>query len=405
MRSRWHRLAAWILSLALVVAVAGIPPVQADGGGGFSSPPGGAGRRIVTFDRSYAVGQIAWRSAISTAGASVIKALPIVNGMVVTVPSAEAERAIRRLPGVAAVRPDVAIRIPSVGAAVAAIQQVGDFVPAGVSRIGATEVWATTRGDGVRVAILDTGVDRSHPDLADNVRGGYLAIRTGPYAGLGADAWDDDNGHGTLVAGVVAAADNGFGIAGVAPGAEIYAVKVMDSIGIGFISDIIDGIAWAIDNQMQVVNMSFGVGVDIPELQEAMLAAYTAGITLVAAAGNTGPDNALLDFPGQYLETIAVGAVDAGDHVARFSARGEKLEMVAPGVDVVSTALGGGYALASGTSLAAPHVAGAAALLLGARGPLSPNAVKTILVLTVEDIAEEPFGMGWGLVNARAVVP
>src|SRR5581483_2076963 len=214
------------------------------------------------------------------------------------------------------------------------------------------------RGDGIKVAVLDSGVDYNHPDLAANYAGGYNFVSSN------ADPLDDA-GHGTFVSGIIAANDDGNGIVGVAPDSKLYALKVLDSNGIGYVGDIIAALQWCVDHNIDIISMSFGLQSDSPALHDAIANAYSHGIVLVAAAGNVP---GTIDYPAAYSEVIAVGATDSNDVRAPFSATGSSLELVAPGVRVVSTypfSLGGPYHTDDGTSDSAPHVAGVAALIKG----------------------------------------
>ena len=227
-------------------------------------------------------------------------------------------------------------------------------LPWGVDRINAESVHSNNKGNGVKVAIIDTGIDISHPDL--NVQGGISCVS---YT----TSWDDDNGHGSHVAGIVAALDNTTGVIGVAPEAGLYAVKVLDGSGTGNWSNVMAGIDWAIDNGMQVINMSIGGLSGSTALETACNDAWNAGIILVAAAGNNDAAGTVL-YPAKYNSVIAVGATDDTNTVAGFSDIGSELELAAPGVNIYSTYKGASYATMSGTSMASPHVAGAAALLI-----------------------------------------
>ncbi|MBC7336503.1 MAG: S8 family peptidase, partial [Clostridia bacterium] len=253
----------------------------------------------------------------------------------------------------------------------------------------------------VKVAVLDTGIDLDHPDLQANIKGGINTIhpRKSP---------DDDNGHGTHVAGIIAAADNTVGVIGTAPKAWLYAVKVLDRRGSGYISDIIEGLDWCIRNGMQIVNMSFGTATDVPSLHEALVAAYNSGLVLVAAAGNGGPQDDTVLYPARYEEVIAVSAVDGTDSIASWSSRGPEVELAAPGVDIYSTFRSGTYRVLSGTSMASPHVAGTAALAI-ASGITDANdngrindEVRERLRLTADDLGEPAKDdlYGYGLVDA-----
>lgn len=223
---------------------------------------------------------------------------------------------------------------------------------------------------------------------------------------------DDDNGHGTHVAGIIAAADNSVGVVGTAPKAWLYAVKVLDRQGSGFVSDIIDGLQWSIANGMQVVNMSFGTSTDVPSLHEAISAAYKAGLVLVAAAGNSGPQDDTVLYPAKYEEVIAVSATDDADSLADWSSRGPEVELAAPGVNIYSTFRGGAYLALSGTSMASPHVAGAAALIIASgigddngNGRIN-DEVRIRLNSTADDlgISGRDNLYGFGLVDADEAV-
>ena len=228
-------------------------------------------------------------------------------------------------------------------------------LPWGVNRVRAPAAWDYTDGKGVRVAVIDTGIDLGHPDLIGKVDGGYSAIAKTENP----EDYADDQGHGTHVAATIAAKRDDKGVVGVAPGARLYSIKVLDAEGSGNLSDVIDGIVWAANNDMQVVNMSLGAPIDSPAMQRAVRYARGKGAVIVAAAGNSGGS---VGFPGAYEDVIAVAAADYRDQVAPFSSRGPEVDFIAPGVDVVSAKMGGGLVSYSGTSMAAPHVAGMAAL-------------------------------------------
>lgn len=252
----------------------------------------------------------------------------------------------------------------------------------GVQRVRAPAAWQQTEGRGVRVAIIDTGIDTSHPDLVGQVDGGYNAITKSEAS----EAYQDDNGHGTHVAGTVAALRDGRGVVGVAPQARLYAVKVLDADGSGNLSDVIDGIVWAASNDMQVANMSLGAPFGSDTMQRALRFAKGRGLIVVAAAGNSGGS---VGYPGAYPETIAVSAADSNDALAAFSSRGPEVDFIAPGVDVVSSKMGGGFVSYSGTSMAAPHVAGLAALVVsqGWTGLNGPDGVMNQLRRAARPVA------------------
>jgi subtilisin family serine protease len=226
-------------------------------------------------------------------------------------------------------------------------------IPWGVERVHAPAAWDSTKGKGVRVAVVDTGIFSDHPDLQGKVDGGYDTFSKSELK----DNYQDKNGHGTHVAGTIAA--NGARLKGVAPLARLYAVRVLDADGNGTVSGIIDGLVWCANNGIQVANMSLGSDKPSATLQRALRLATAKGVVVVAAAGNSG---GAVGYPAAYPETIAVSASDSNDQIASFSSRGAEVKFVAPGVNIVSSAMGGGYANMSGTSMATPHVTGLAAL-------------------------------------------
>ncbi len=270
--------------------------------------------------------------------------------------------------------------------------------PWGVGRIHADLVWpGGNTGAGVDVAIIDTGIDSRHPDLAvvDGIN------YAGPPAQEGSTdpaAWNDGYGHGTHCAGIVAALNNGIGVVGVAPGTRLHAVKVLDDTGLGYTSDIIQGLQWCAKNHVQVASMSLGGG-GTTSLQQACDAAFAAGVLLVAAAGNSsGP----VSFPAAYPSVVAVSATDSKDQLAYFSNFGPEIAVGAPGVDIYSTYKGGSYTTLSGTSMACPHVTGTAALVWAA-GAASNAAVRDTLTSTADDlgtVGRDP-SFGYGLVDAQ----
>jgi subtilisin len=237
-----------------------------------------------------------------------------------------------------------------------------ETVPAGISQIRAVPAWGCSRGRGIKVAVLDTGIDWNHPDLRANVRGAVSFVP--------GETPMDGNSHGTHCAGTIGGAINGQGVVGVAPEAWLYGVKVLANNGSGQFSWIIAGINWAIQNRMQVVSMSLGASSAPAALEAICNVAFNRGVLLVAAAGNSGPPAAgqptSVGYPGRYRNVIAVSAIDANNVLASFSSRGPEVEICAPGVQVLSTVPGGGYGQKSGTSMACPHVAGAAAVVWGA---------------------------------------
>jgi major intracellular serine protease len=236
-------------------------------------------------------------------------------------------------------------------------------VPKGVELIQAPEVWGKTKGKGITIAILDTGCESSHPDLKDRIIGGRNFTKDDRSDQTN---YRDYNGHGTHVAGTMAATANNLGVVGVAPEANLLIVKVLDKHGSGQYEWIINGIYYAIEQQVDIISMSLGGPADVPELHEAIKKAVASGILVVCAAGNEGDGRDStneLSYPAGYNEVISVGATGLGRQISDFSNSNEEVDLVAPGENILSTFLNGKYAKLSGTSMATPHVSGALALI------------------------------------------
>ena len=238
----------------------------------------------------------------------------------------------------------------------------------GARMIHADQIWEEGRyGAGVVIAILDTGCQRDHPDVQHAIVGGHNY--TTDYRG-DPRRFDDNNGHGTHVAGIIAA--NGK-LIGAAPRAKLLIFKVLRKDGSGSIESIIralwDAANWRSRDgrTVRVISLSLGTSEDDPMLHRAVRYAVRKGILVVCAAGNNGGDpiNAQqILYPAGYHEVVEVGAVDRFGRIAEFSSTNSQIDLVAPGVDIVSTYINGGYMALSGTSMATPHVAAAAALLI-----------------------------------------
>lgn len=236
-------------------------------------------------------------------------------------------------------------------------------VPKGVEMIQAPKIWDQTKGKGITVAILDTGCDTAHPDLKERIIGGRNFTKDD---GGNPNVYEDYNGHGTHVAGTIAAIQNNTGVVGVAPDANLLIIKVLGQNGSGQYDWIIKGINYAIEQKADIISMSLGGPEDVPELHEVIQRAVTNDILVVCAAGNNGDGDDLtdeFDFPGSYNEVISVGAIDLERHSSTFSNSNNQVDLVAPGEKILSTYLKGTYATLTGTSMAAPHVSGALALI------------------------------------------
>ncbi len=279
-----------------------------------------------------------------------------------------------------------------------------ETIPAGVAQIKAPAAWDCSRGKGIRVAVLDTGIDGAHPDLAANYKGGVSFVPGQTPA--------DGNSHGTHCAGTIAAAINGVGVVGVAPAASLYAVKVLANNGSGQWSYLIAGINWCITNKMHILSMSLGGPAAPAAVEAACNAAFSNGLLLVAAAGNSGPAPNTVGVPGKYKNVIAVSAIDSANVIAPFSSRGPEVEICAPGVNVLSTIPGGGYGNKSGTSMACPHVAGAAAVVWGSHRFATNAQIWNLLGSTADNLGRPGWDTlyGYGRVDvdqaaAELVVP
>ncbi|MEK7123658.1 MAG: S8 family peptidase [Patescibacteria group bacterium] len=291
--------------------------------------------------------------------------------------------------------------------------QPSQIIPSGVNRIDAEN--KTNKGAGVEVAVIDTGIDLKHPDLQANIAGGKNCSTGKSYS--------DGNGHGTHVAGSIAALNNSIGVVGVAPEAKLWSVRVLDNSGSGTWSSVICGLDFVTANasRIKVANMSLGGAgssdnncgnTNSDALHKAICRARDAGVAIVVAAGNSGADasgsvpaayddavitvSALADSDGQPGGLGAATSYGPDDTFASFSNYGSAVDLGAPGVDIYSTWKGGAYNTISGTSMASPHVAGAAALYLAANPGASWIQVRDGLKTLGENIGfghSDPSGL------------
>lgn len=271
----------------------------------------------------------------------------------------------------------------------------------GLKSINATGGWAYTTGSQeITIAVLDTGIDHEHPDLAEKVVDGYNTF-TEDYGTPG-----DDNGHGTHVAGIAAAkTNNEEGIAGVAWECGLMPVKVLDHEGVGAYSKIADGIIWAVENGADVINMSLGGQAYSRTLQSAVEYALGEEIAVVAAAGNGTKRNDVF-YPAAFPGVISVGAVGENEEKAWFSTEGSHLFLAAPGLDIYSTVPGEAYEFWSGTSMAAPFVSGATALIKSQWSNMGINAIHSQLRPGGEEFESPNWNQetGWGLLDLNTVL-
>jgi major intracellular serine protease len=252
-----------------------------------------------------------------------------------------------------------------------AILDTTNEVPRGVQMVEAQSLWEETdQGEGSVVAVIDTGCQREHPDLMGRIIDGKNF--TTDYDGA-PELFDDNNGHGTHVAGTIAAVENEEGVVGVAPKSKLLILKVLNKEGSGSYESIIEALKYATTwrgpnkERVRIISMSLGGPEDAPELEASIKEAIEKGISVVCAAGNEGDgreDTMEFAYPGAYNEVIQVGAIDEGRHLAEFTNTNDQIDLVAPGVNITSTYLEGKYARLSGTSMATPHVAGGLALII-----------------------------------------
>lgn len=277
----------------------------------------------------------------------------------------------------------------------------------GVTHIGSAVPHALQiRGAGSKVAILDSGIDPDHPDLMPNYREGWNFVDD-----TASPVDDSSNDHGTHVAGIIGAAGNHTGVIGVAPESALYIGKIFDQSGYCPLDRLLAALEWAVEKEVHLVNLSLGTGQRSPALELVCQAAYDAGVLIFAATGNNVYGEVL--YPAAFDSVVAVAATDQDDLLAEFSTHGPAVELVAPGVDIYSTAANGEFRTLSGTSQATPHVTGVAALILSAGltdfngdGAINIDDLRHRLQSTATDLGlpgrDDRFG--FGLVDAAAIV-
>lgn len=273
-------------------------------------------------------------------------------------------------------------------------------VPWNIGGYGIPELWVQSRGEGVLVAVIDTGVDADHPDLAGQVWESQDFTDS-------AYGCRDRIGHGTHVCGIIAAVDNGIGVIGVAPSATLLVAKAVGDDGSAKASCVAQAIKWATERSADIISLSLGSQVDSQVIDDALIEAVNAGVIVVCAAGNDGFSHAV-SYPAKRsaaIGLIAVAAVDEDGKLAPYSSIGPEVDIVAPGSGILSLAPGAGYATLSGSSQAAPFVSGAIALLMSVAKKngmrLSPAAVKNELHASAQDHPNDIWGglCGWGLIR------
>ncbi len=284
-------------------------------------------------------------------------------------------------------------------------------VPYGVDLINARKMWDLGyKGKGVTVAVLDTGCQPDHPDLQGRIIGGRNF--TSDHGGDPTD-YSDNHFHGTHVAGTIAANFNGYGVAGVAPEAQLLILKVIPASGASSYENLIRGVHYAINwrgpnrERVRVISMSLGGPADDPRLHAAVKRAVTKNILVVCAAGNLGDGRAYSferTYPGYYPEVVCVGAIDEKLNPAGFTNTNDEIDLVAPGVNITSTYINSKYARSSGTSMATPHVAGAAALLIQGyesqlKRRLSEREIYNLLMNNTQRLDFDRVSVGRGVLD------
>jgi Subtilase family/Bacterial Ig-like domain len=316
--------------------------------------------------------------------------------------AAAVAQALRADPRVLAVIPDARLSLldwPADGSPSDPLfAQQGDL-----GQIDVPNAWKTTLGDpSVVVAVIDSGVDLSHPDLD-----GVTVVDPRNEVWNSSDV-SDEMGHGTHVTGtIVAETNNALGVAGIAPASSLMPIKVADDDGFVSLSDVLDAVDWAREHGADIVNMSLGGPLTAEQValaQPTFTAARVAGLLMVAAAGNDAI--AAREYPASFAGVVSVSAVDGNDVTADFSNTGHAIDLAAPGVDLLSTSADGGYERMSGTSMAAPHVAGVAALVRAARPDLTVDELEAVLRASAVDLGDQGHDTtyGDGLVDAAAAL-
>ncbi|MFH1662824.1 MAG: S8 family serine peptidase [Chloroflexota bacterium] len=267
-----------------------------------------------------------------------------------------------------------------------------------LASLGISGLWQITMGsEEVLVAILDTGIDKNHEDLRGKIKAEVNFTDT-PDA-------DDIHGHGTHIAGIIAAENNDIGIIGLAPDCRLLNIKVADDRGRCDVQNLVKGIIWAVDNGASVINISIEIKENSPELEAAIDYAWKNGALVVAAAGNSGSQNPV--YPAYYQNCIAVTAVKEDNSLSPLSNRGSWVDLAAPGYQIYSTLPGDSYGYETGTSFASAHVSGIAALLFTIVIDSNGNGFLNDEVLTIiKDSCKEivPDGTGWGYIEISQIV-
>lgn len=260
----------------------------------------------------------------------------------------------------------------------------GQFYGWEIRKFNIEKIWEKTKGENIKIAVIDTGCDFNHDDIKTNIEQGMNIIQPqkDPI---------DKNGHGTHVAGTIAASDNSLGMVGIAPKAKIIPVKSLNDDGSGKLIDVCNGIKWAADNGADIITMSLGSRDGDISLSNAIKYAYKKNVLVFCAAGNAGKSSPIM-FPAKYNETIAIGAIDSSLNRTAFTCSGPELDFLCPGEDIFSCVPGNRYASMSGTSMSNPFAAGYAALVLSyMKKKINKEQCVNIFKSSVVDLKEEKY--------------
>ncbi len=377
-----------------------------------TAPTGVLERLIITFDQTVDI-KLRTKLLSTIDGLEIMQAYKIIPGVCVKAPLSAVE-GVKKLDGVEAIWFDKEVKALSIADQLFPKHKVSPELSGSAGLINAPSLWALgINGSGIVIAVIDTGVNWHHEsldDLDDNPATEDPKVIANASFVPGVPTGLDDHGHGTHVAGIAAGTGGPSHVyMGVAPGAQLYAVKVLDSTGMGYDSWIIAGIEWSVEHDADVITMSLGGwGYPYDPLCMASNAAVDAGVVVTVAAGNSGPSYESTDSPGLATKVITVGATTKGDTVATFSSRGPNTydyrgdpDVVAPGVGIMSADAWNitGYVSMSGTSMATPHVAGGAALLLQAFNGATPKLVTSALMASAVDIGYDSYTQGAGRID------
>ncbi len=288
--------------------------------------------------------------------------------------------------------------------------------------LGLPEAWVFTTGDANPIAVIDTGVDLNHPDLAAKIWANADEIPGNDEDDDGngyvddVHGWDfvhsdavpqDDNSHGSHVSGIAAArTDNSTGVAGVAWQSPIMPLKALNNLGDGTWADVAEAIVYAADNGARILNLSLGGEESSQTIEEAVSYAHSQGCLIVAAAGNSKSQPAPVEYPAALPEALAVAATTDSDTPWSYSNRGPEVDVAAPGVDIFSASKSGSYYPSSGTSMATPHISGLAALVWSLRPAMTADQVTHVITSTAHDVYTPGWDQrtGWGRIDAQAAI-